>query len=485
MRPKVAAAWVRTDVELSHTDAHLTGPMHTPSHWARVQLVQGQSGAGMWDLSSQLPEARVTVGAGPSAGWNVQATGVEQEHFELYWDGRALWVSPAHTGQLTIDGERVQAWRQISGRARLEFGSAAFIVESSQSIEVSGTPVPARPSQPPGVLSIEDFVEDDATAVYQEGDAFGLDSSPLEGAATQMVDPSVSARPGLGAGVSGAPRLAAPTVGPMQMDDVTAAPGRRELKTQILDTEALGLPPPSRPPPGPPAPVMGGVGGLPADIRPTLMSSQVSTDVIATPAAEGGFALPPTGAEAEGAKGLRALGELPPKRTLILFGVTLLVAIAGLTMVMLKNKRAAQTAAAAAEAQQAQQSQQAQAIADQMRTRIHADREAITNADQLAATEVVSAIDAAFTAARNAALEEIPDETTDEEVAAIISSAEQRALEELAVQAVMANNTRLALTYYDRLSRDYSSAQYTAMVRVLRAKVECRRGVRRDGTSCD
>ena len=178
------------------------GPIPTPEHWARVQLAQGQSSAGLWDLSTQLPEARVTVGSGPEAGWNVQGEGVAPVHFELYWDGSSLWVSPPMAGTLTVDGERVQQWRQLAGRCRVEFGRAAFMVESSQSIAVPGAVVSSAPAAaaPEAPADLSDYDDDDATFVYQEAPV--ADSvPPLQGDATQMVDPSgMAGRPALGGG---------------------------------------------------------------------------------------------------------------------------------------------------------------------------------------------------------------------------------------------------------------------------------------------
>jgi len=105
--------------------------------WARVKLTQGQSGAGLWDLSSEVPEARIAVGAGQEAGWQVQADGVEPIHFELFWDGVSLWVSAGRGTPVLVDGVPVSDWRQVVGRTQVDFGSARMSVESS----FTGAPV--------------------------------------------------------------------------------------------------------------------------------------------------------------------------------------------------------------------------------------------------------------------------------------------------------------------------------------------------------
>ena len=48
----------------------------------------------------------------------------------------------------------------------------------------------------------------------------------------------------------------------------------------------------------------------------------------------------------------------------------------------------------------------------------------------------------------------------------------------------MINQLEDALALYELPSSDYPDAAYAATAAVLRAKVECRRGVRRNGTEC-
>ncbi|MDH5491712.1 MAG: hypothetical protein OEY14_07150, partial [Myxococcales bacterium] len=74
-------------------------------HWARVRLVQGDSGAALWDLSGQVPEARIAVGSGPDSGWQVRAPGVTPRHFELMWDGKTLWLTPIDAARVFVAGD--------------------------------------------------------------------------------------------------------------------------------------------------------------------------------------------------------------------------------------------------------------------------------------------------------------------------------------------------------------------------------------------
>jgi len=116
--------------------------------WARAQLVRGSSSGAVWEISADYPEARLTIGADPSAGWPIQAAGVQPVHCELFWDGTALWVADTHgAGGVFLDGQRVAEWVQIQGPAELRFGTAALDIETSppEHEQMASRPDAARP----------------------------------------------------------------------------------------------------------------------------------------------------------------------------------------------------------------------------------------------------------------------------------------------------------------------------------------------------
>jgi len=491
------------------------GPIPTPSHWARVQLAAGHSGAGLWDLSSQVPEARVTVGSGPDAGWNVQAPEVAPVHFELYWDGSSLWVSPAMAGTLTVDGERVQSWRQLAGRCRVQFGQAAMMVESSQAVLAPGAQAYGAaaaasyqgyqapgddstlmaPAPATGELELHDLspIAGESTMIFDGSDG-GFD---LEGESTRMVDasttpppmapmappiaPPPTGRPGFG-GVAPAPsRPVAPTLTPMQSPMIPSSPSSSPppaggMKTQILDTSSLGL------------------GEFNDETRPPLGSTQASTDVLPRPfsappppGSAGGatakFALPPSGADAAGPTGGSKL-QLPPMRTLVLLGVTLVVALGGLGLIFWRKSQRQEAAAQAAQAAAASQTGQAEAAAAAVRERIENARNAQREAEARLLATAEPRITAALTAARTAAEASLPRDATPELAASTLVAAERDALEKLGVEALGSNDYTTAFACFQRLAREHPGGPYAAMVPILRSKLPCTGGVGPDGRPC-
>jgi len=463
------------------------GPVPSPGHWARVQLAQGQSGAGLWDLSSDVPEARITIGSSPDAGWCVQAPDVGHTHFELFWDGQSLWVSPPHAGELTVDGERVQTWRQLVGRSRVEFGRAAFLIETSQTIAMPGSGQEIHPQEEvvpretvpgaPRMPSVTDF-DDDRTAALAERPDFGS-LPPLDSEATQMVDGALVVGEGIGR----------PMIG--------GAPAGRfggELKTQILDTEAAGIdlgpgatPPPPASPVAPPSstgpvapPSSTGPVAPPSSAGGPFGQRQVHTDVL--PSAGGGrsvtetgsqFALPPQQPQQEKKK-----LELPPKRTLILAGVTLLLAVIVLGSSV--ARRSSQERALA-EANARNASQSASATAEAIRERAAAAaaerREAHQRRETALRDEVEEAIDQAVGQAEEEAAEAVDDAPSDEPLDLAEEKAERArfAVQKLAVDVLARNDHRHALAHYLWLAENYEDVdEYGEMVRVLRLVV--RRG---------
>lgn len=95
---------------------------YSPGHpagqraWARAHLTRGSSTGEVWEISSDYPEARLTIGSDPGAGWPIQAPGLFPIHCELFWDGQSLWVADTHgSGAVFLDGHRVTEWEQITG----------------------------------------------------------------------------------------------------------------------------------------------------------------------------------------------------------------------------------------------------------------------------------------------------------------------------------------------------------------------------------
>lgn len=484
------------------------GPIPTPSHWARVQLAAGHSGAGLWDLSSQVPEARVTVGSGPDAGWNVLGPDVAPVHFELYWDGSSLWVSPPMAGSLTVDGERVQSWRQLTGRCRIQFGQAAMMVESSQSVGIAMPGVAA--AQGYGAAQGYQAPGDDATLMGPVGTGeldlhelapiagestmiFDADGGfDLEGESTRMVDagappmappmaPPPMGRPAFGGVSPGPSRPVAPTLTPMTLMDPQGSSGHGSsppgggMKTQILDTSSLGL------------------GEFNDETRPPLGASQASTDVLPRPfsappppnsaaAATGKFAMPPSGADAEKPTGSKF--QLPPMRTLILLGVTLVIALGGLGLIFWRKSQRQAEAAQAAQAAETNQTGEAEAAAAAVRQRIEAARTAQREAEGRLLATAEPRITAALTAARTAAEAALPRDTTPEVAATTLVAAERDALEKLGVEALGSNDYTVAFACFQRLAREHPGGPYAAMVPILRAKLPCTGGVGPDGRPC-
>ena len=444
------------------------GPIPTPGHWARVQLAQGNSAAGLWDLSSETPEARITVGAGFGAGWSVQAPDVAPVHFELFWDGSALWISPPFDGDLTVDGERIQGWRQMLGRSRVEFGRAAFLVETSHTIAMRSTGESLIPKQgteestqtsgmPPvprnGADGDEAFADSPTTAFSPEESL-----PPLEGDSTRMVDGGAGlAAPKPSFGSAGRPMLGSSEMPSPGMTPIgTVAP----LKTQVFDAEAAGLQLDSSPPP-PPSSAMPPLGG----------QRKVATDVISSRVATGGFAMPPVDPEEQKSK-----LELPPRRTLILAGVTLVVALIFLVGTLVVEQRQEEAVARQQRLQSVStQESRSEALRNRVRQEASAriarreEREAAWKS--AASGDIESAVTAAHAQAEAEAKERAPSATEEEpvDVEAIKATKARFAVQELAVKALERNDHAGAMAFYLWLGERYPEVDaYGEMIRVLR-----------------
>jgi hypothetical protein len=123
--------------------------------WARLRLVQGDSSAQAWELVASRGQTILTVGSGPSASWQVHGEGVLPVHFSLHWDGTLLRIADLEDSRdLRLDGTPVGgAWRTVAGHARLEFGQAVIMVDTSSTARAGESDHPLEPgSLPPASL---------------------------------------------------------------------------------------------------------------------------------------------------------------------------------------------------------------------------------------------------------------------------------------------------------------------------------------------
>jgi hypothetical protein len=263
--------------------------------------LKGDSSGGLWDVSSDIPEARIAIGTDPQCGWIVKGSGVAPFHFEVYWDGNVLWAgNSAGAPDVRVDGEPLGDWRPISGRARIEFGRAAMLVEASDAVARASVAPQARDSQArDSQLPIANeqtriaAPRDERREVYATGGSAlhrmpppgaleGSGGAPEGGDATRVLSlaeaeasrpaPAALPRVGVGAGVR---RVEEPT--PIS-EEAT------RLGVFPTGGQASALPPGAR----------GGVGG--ASGAPSMASASPGVSLPASPAA-GGLRGPVAGAE--------------------------------------------------------------------------------------------------------------------------------------------------------------------------------------------
>ncbi len=110
--------------------------------WARLRLVQGDSSAQVWELVASRGQTTLTVGSGPSSSWVIREEGVRPLHFSLHWDGATLRIADTYgAGDVRVDGTPVTAqWKALIGRARIDFGKAAMVAETSAAAESEAQP---------------------------------------------------------------------------------------------------------------------------------------------------------------------------------------------------------------------------------------------------------------------------------------------------------------------------------------------------------
>jgi hypothetical protein len=127
--------------------------------WARLRLVQGDSSAQVWELVASRGQTTLTVGSGPSSSWVIREEGVRPLHFSLHWDGTTLRIADTYgAGDVRVDGTPVTAqWKSLVGRARIDFGRAAMVAETSAGAEseahaLEPSPLPPAPAQSTATL---------------------------------------------------------------------------------------------------------------------------------------------------------------------------------------------------------------------------------------------------------------------------------------------------------------------------------------------
>ncbi|MEZ4339557.1 MAG: hypothetical protein R3B82_23285 [Sandaracinaceae bacterium] len=261
--------------------------------WARANLTRGSSGGQIWEISAEYPEARLTLGSDPSAGWCIEAHGVAPVHCELFWDGQALWVADiAQVGGVFLDGMRVSDWVQIHGPAELRFGQAAMDIETSvpAAQQMMSNPQTAKP------VTVTDFVlppEQRPSSPLFGGAAGDLSVPDLDSEKTRMVvpvladelsthdepllvpEPSLDLRPRLGGAVGSVPAGGAHASEATRMVPIptpSAPAGPPKIGTPIGAPMAGAAMPPMVPLAGPPAPVVAPPPAAPHVPAPPLPS---------------------------------------------------------------------------------------------------------------------------------------------------------------------------------------------------------------------
>jgi len=306
--------------------------------WAKVRLTRGQSAGGVWEIDQQYPQARLAIGSDPSAGWAVQAPGVRPMHFELYWDGRCLFVADTQrVGGVTLNGAALGPdWTQVRGRGEVVFGQAAMAVETSEGQAIAlPDPASARriaPNEGPSAQHNLGELTGEATRMTDSQ----WDAAPsLTGEATRIQDSPLDVSPG------GAPKLGAvPPPPPGARPRLGGSDNQQvgQAKTLMQDELASAVNEATRMvaiPEGQPSIVVApGMGGQQMGAQPVGMQNNAPFGAPAAggtaPTGPGGFAAPP------------GFGEGPPPMTkqpskfsprMIVMVVLLLVAIAVLVAV--------------------------------------------------------------------------------------------------------------------------------------------------------
>lgn len=471
--------------------------------WARVRLIRGSSSGALWEISADYPEARLTVGADPSAGWAISAPGVHPVHCELFWDGASLWVADTHqVGGVSLDGQRVTDWVQMHGPCELRFGSAALVVETSRpaheqmvSRPDQARPVtladirlpPERPTEPifGGAASDDSIPELDGGATRVVSSPILPDGAP---AAPPDASPMASLRPRLGGDV--APAAVEHSAEATRMVMMPAAPPARAMPAHPMASA------PSAAAPMPPHPGFGAspsgapAFASPAQPAPSAPAEQAAAAVGQAAAGQaspfgGAFVAPPevekppskkisfaqileklkpeSSADVVGEAGAKK-GQTIPTRTWIMLGVTLVAAIG---LLLWEGEEGAPAAQASA----------GQATVGQVSAG-HASAEQATPPVQpaTAAAAEPAEVSPPVVAEPEAVVEAVADEEEDGD-----AGTRQRQ----AVDHYVAGRYVEALALYRALARAHPDQQaYATMVQILERRTRCHDGVGPGGEPC-
>lgn len=446
--------------------------------WARAQLVRGSSAGATWEISAEYPEARLTLGTDPSAGWPIQASGVQPVHCELFWDGTALWVGDTHgAGGVFLDGQRVSDWVQIQGPAELRFGAAALDIETSPPEQQQ---MASRPDEAPSVTRVDMLLPSesargggpifggaasDDSIPDLDGDATRVVASPLE--RPPVADVLADLRPRLGGdnqapGAAEATRMVAlPPAAP-----APAVPPPRPTKDVRPPSAPPSPNPPSAAPPPPEEPVASAAATPPAAGAPAFAPPPAAPEAPATKSKFGPLLdrlgplleklKPESSAEVVDASGGKK-GQSLPTRTWIMLAVTLVAAVGLLLW----------------------EEEPPESVPPPPPSAAAAPNSAATPAESPGTPEP--------TAANGPPAEPVAAPTTAEEPEPVelIADEGQGTLQRRAADHYIAGRYVEALTYYRRLAQiDPTSAAYATMVRILERLTQCQNGVGPGGEPC-
>ena len=108
-----------------------------------VRLVRGTSSTKLLRFTADVSPGLVSIGCEPGVSWLVSGEGVCPNHLELFWDGKALWVTETHQGEVDIDGEQLGSSPRRIYRARVAFGECLLVIDTIFAAEVR----PLSPAQ--------------------------------------------------------------------------------------------------------------------------------------------------------------------------------------------------------------------------------------------------------------------------------------------------------------------------------------------------
>ncbi len=352
-----------------------------PAAWARIQLVRGQSNGAVWQIDSNYPQARLSIGSDAAAGWPINAFGVQPNHFEIYWDGGTLYLADTlRVGGVTLNGKPLGAeWVQVRGRGEVVFGQASMSIETS---DANARPIQNEPSIAKRVSVTPDGgtqeIMAEATRVadpsWSDADALAAESTRIGdetmipsmmgapslggpaapslggGAPSQRPPPPPpgGARPRLGGSPGGggglreqAPTLMAGLSAPQEatrmvsLDDVPASPGAGAPSFGAPPGGFGGPPPPAFPSaPGMGPPSMGGPGGFAPTTPPNPPAGGFAMPGPPGGSATGGFAPPPVAAPANAGASVKDALAKVPRRTLVMGAGAAVVALLALLLLM-------------------------------------------------------------------------------------------------------------------------------------------------------